>query len=109
MSLAEKTCVPCSGEASQLPADEREALLKQTPGWEVVEDGHWLYRKVTFKNFKQSLEFVNKVGEVAEKHSHHPDITFGWGYAEIKLQTHAIGGLHENDFIVAADINRIQD
>lgn len=109
MSLAEKTCVPCSGDSDSLNREEAENMLKQAPGWELSDDAAWLKKHVTFKNFKQSLAFVNKVGDIAEKHGHHPDITFGWGYCDIQLQTHKIGGLHENDFIVAADINQIQD
>ena len=61
-----------------------------------------------FNNFLESQSFVNKVGEIAEQEGHHPDIWFGWGYAKIKIQTHAINGLHESDFVLAAKVDRIE-
>lgn len=106
MTLAEKKCVPCEGGVEPLSRDEAQQKLSEVPGWE-IEDG-WLRRKFDFKDFKEALEFVNQVGEIAESEGHHPDIAFGWGYAEIKLQTHAIGGLHENDFIVAAKVDALE-
>ena len=66
-----------------------------------------LEKKFTFKNFIDSQNFINKVGEISEKEEHHPDISFGWGYAKIKISTHAIEGLSENDFILAAKIDQI--
>ncbi len=100
-------CVPCEGGVSALSAAEAQGLLAQTPGWEIAEAGTVILRRFKFKNFKQSLAFVNQVGEIAEKEGHHPDITFGWGYAEILLTTHAIKGLHSNDFIMASKINAL--
>lgn len=82
-------------------------MLKKVPGWELANGGKAIKRRFEFKNFKQALAFVNKVGEIAEAEDHHPDISFGWGYAEFLLWTHAIGGLHENDFIMASKINAI--
>ncbi len=108
MSLAQQQCVPCEGGVSALSADEATQMLGQTPGWEIIENHRWLKRKFTFSNFAKALAFVNAVGAIAEDKKHHPDITFGWGYCDIRLQTHAIGGLHENDFIVAAAINDIE-
>ena len=105
--LDQKKCVPCEGGISPLSAAEAQKLLADVPGWEFAKEGKAIARKFKFKNFKQALAFVNKVGEVAESEGHHPDITFGWGYADIVLQTHSIGGLHENDFIVASKINNI--
>jgi len=104
-SLDGKKCVPCEGGVTALTADQVAAMLKEVPGWELANAGKAIHRKFTFKNFKQALAFVNKVGDIAESEGHHPDITFGWGYADILLWTHAIGGLHENDFIVASKIN----
>ena len=66
-----------------------------------------LYKKYEFKNFLESQIFINKVGEISENEGHHPDISFGWGYAEIKITTHAIEGLSENDFILAAKIDQL--
>ena len=98
---------PLRGGISPLSAAEAQKLLADVPGWEFAKEGKAIARKFKFKNFKQALAFVNKVGEVAESEGHHPDITFGWGYADIVLQTHSIGGLHENDFIVSSKINNI--
>ena len=103
--LSQKKCVPCEGGLSPLSRAEAEKMLKEIPGWEIASDGKSIKRRFTFKNFKQALAMVNKAGDIAEAEGHHPDITFGWGYAEFKLWTHAIGGLHENDFIMASKIN----
>lgn len=74
--------------------------------WNVLENKK-LNRKFSFKDFKEALTFVNNVGEIAEKEGHHPDIEFGWGYANITLTTHAVSGLSINDFILAAKIDKI--
>ena len=73
----------------------------------VDEKDYYIIKNFTFNNFLESQSFVNKVGEIAEQEGHHPDIWFGWGYAKIKIQTHAINGLHESDFVLAAKIDRI--
>lgn len=109
MSLTGKKCVPCEGGVKPLSAEEIKQLLAKVSGWEVSEGNTKISKRYAYSNFKKSLAFVNKVGEIAETEKHHPDITFGWGYAVIELQTHAINGLHENDFIVAAKINEISD
>ena len=105
--LTQKKCVPCEGGLSPLSADQAKALLKDVPGWELTNGGKAIKRRFTFKDFQSALDFVNKAGEIAEAEGHHPDITFGWGYAECMLWTHAIGGLHENDFIMASKINNL--
>lgn len=107
MALDEKTCVPCRGGIPPMGEAEARRMLEDIPGWKLTSDHAMLKRKFEFKNFKTALNFVNKVGEIAEKEGHHPDITFGWGYADISIYTHKIGGLHENDFILAAKINAI--
>ncbi len=86
-----------------LPA-EIERLHLSVPYWQVV-DGERLSRSFKFKNFKEALTLVDRVGEVAEAEQHHPEISFGWGRATIEIWTHAIGGLTENDFILAAKID----
>jgi 4a-hydroxytetrahydrobiopterin dehydratase len=86
---------------------EAKAFAKQTPGWELAPKAHHISRTFKFDDFKASLDFVNKVGAIAEAEGHHPDIEFGWGYANIKTFTHKIDGLHENDFILAAKIDKI--
>ena len=106
-SLDGKKCVPCEGGVTALSQADAKRLLTEVDGWEFAKEGKAISRRFKFKNFKQAIAFVNKVGDIAESEGHHPDITFGWGYAEILLWTHAIGGLHENDFIVASKINKI--
>jgi 4a-hydroxytetrahydrobiopterin dehydratase len=107
--LAGKTCTPCRGGIPPLPPEEAAGFMGDVPGWTLGDDARRLMREFKFKNFRQALAFVNQVGEIAEAEGHHPDIAFGWGYARITLYTHKIGGLHENDFIVAAKINQVED
>ena len=104
--LTEKSCVPCRGGVPPLAEDDAKSLLAQTPGWELRE-GKRIERTFKFKNFREAIGFVDRVGGLAEEEGHHPDITFGWGYATIALHTHKIKGLHENDFIMAAKINAL--
>jgi 4a-hydroxytetrahydrobiopterin dehydratase len=103
-SFAGKHCVPCHGGVPRLKGGEIEPLLAQLQGWRVVEEHH-LSKEYKFKNFADALAFVNRVGGVAESEGHHPDIEFGWGYARLKIYTHAIDGLSESDFILAARID----
>jgi 4a-hydroxytetrahydrobiopterin dehydratase len=105
--LASKTCTPCKGGIPPLTPDEATAFLGNVPGWNLENDSRRLERSFKFRNFAAALEFVNRVGEIAEAERHHPDVAFGWGYARVTLFTHKIGGLHENDFIVAAKINQV--
>ena len=105
MDLTAKKCVACEGDVSPLNRAEAEVLLKQVPGWALSEDAAAIMRTYSFKNFAQALAFVNKVGAVAESEGHHPDIELGWGRVKITLTTHAIKGLSENDFIVAAKVD----
>jgi 4a-hydroxytetrahydrobiopterin dehydratase len=105
--LAGKQCVPCKGGVEPLKGQALSDLVKQLKdGWQVVDDRH-LEKEYKFKNFKQALEFVNKVGEIAESQGHHPDIFLAWGKVKLMLWTHKIGGLHENDFILAAKADAI--
>lgn len=100
--LAAKHCVPCRGDTPPLPVAERERLLRELgSGWE-VQDGHHLFKQYEFENFAEALAFVNRVGDVAEAEGHHPDIYLAWGKAGIKIWTHAIDGLTESDFVLAA-------
>jgi len=102
--LLEKHCVPCHGGVPRLTGEEIGPLLAQLEGWEAV-GGHHLSKEYKFENFADALAFVNRVGEVAEAEGHHPDISFGWGYTRIEIHTHAIDGLSESDFILAARID----
>ena len=103
-SLASKHCVPCHGGVPRLKGEEIEPLLAQLEGWRVVEEQH-LSKEYKFRNFADALAFVNRAGAVAESEGHHPDIEFGWGYVRLKIYTHAIDGLSESDFILAARID----
>src|SRR5581483_4915632 len=104
--LASRTCVPCRGNIPALKGNELASLHEQLPAWKVVNEHH-LTRTFTFPDFKQALDFVNRVGAVAEEQGHHPDIVLTWGKAEITLWTHKVDGLTESDFIMAAKIDRL--
>ena len=108
--LLDKKCVPCEGGVMPFDISEIHKYQKKVDGWEIIknkEEIFFLSKKFEFENFLKSQDFVNEVGKVSEKEGHHPDIYFGWGYAEIKVTTHAIKGLSENDFILAAKIDKI--
>jgi 4a-hydroxytetrahydrobiopterin dehydratase len=105
-TLVNKACVPCHGGISALTRPEAEKMLGQLlEGWEIVEDGKAIRREFKFPDFYRTMSFVNAVAHIANREDHHPDIECGWGYCRIRYQTHAIGGLHENDFICAAKID----
>ena len=105
-SLAEKTCTPCRGGVPPLTQEEAQRLHGQALEWQLADNAHRIARRFSFRDFREALKFVEKVGEIAESEGHHPDIEFGWGYATISLQTKKIKGLHENDFIMATKIDR---
>src|SRR5579872_2369943 len=105
--LADKTCIPCRGGTPPLKGEELKTLQRSTPDWTVVNEHH-LEREFRFPDFKQALDFVNRVGDVAEEQGHHPDILLTWGKAAITLWTHSVNGLTESDFIMAAKIDRLQ-
>ena len=102
--LAERHCVPCRGGVPPLAGEDIEVLLAQLEAWEVV-NGHHLQKTYRFEDFRESLDFVRRIGEVAEQQGHHPDICFGWGKAEVTIWTHKIDGLTESDFVLAAKID----
>ncbi len=105
--LAQKKCVPCRGGTPPLSTDQVKEYLGAVPQWTVSADGKRISRTFTFKDFVQAMKFVNKVAEVAEAQGHHPDIHIHWNKVELELWTHAIGGLHENDFVMAARTDRL--
>ena len=108
--LKDKKCVPCEGGAIPFDISEIHKYQKKVDGWDILKDmkeKFFLNKRFNFNNFIESQEFINKVGEISEVEGHHPDISFGWGYAEIKITTHAIEGLSENDFILAAKIDQL--
>jgi 4a-hydroxytetrahydrobiopterin dehydratase len=106
MSLAEKHCVPCRGGVPPLTGEELRKMQAQVSGWQVVDDHH-LSKTYTFSDFRSALDFVNRVGAVAEEQGHHPDLYLAWGKVEVKTWTHKIDGLTESDFILAAKIDRL--
>jgi 4a-hydroxytetrahydrobiopterin dehydratase len=104
--LAERECVPCRGGVPPMNGAEIEKLLPQLEGWQVIDEHH-LQKLYRFKDFRASLEFVNRMGNLAEQQGHHPDICFGWGKAEVTIWTHKIDGLSESDFVLAAKIDKL--
>ncbi|MBI2984155.1 MAG: 4a-hydroxytetrahydrobiopterin dehydratase [Candidatus Kerfeldbacteria bacterium] len=109
MELHKKRCVPCEGGEPPLTPEQIERLKPQVSGWEVTTVDHHpsLAKSFTFKDFADSIAFVNKVRDVAETEGHHPDLHIHWNKVRVENWTHAIGGLHENDFILAAKIDRL--
>ena len=108
--LIKKKCLSCEGGVIPFDISEIHKYQKKVDGWNIIKndkDIFLLEKKFNFKNFLDSQSFINKVGEISENEGHHPDISFGWGYAKIKIFTHAIQGLAESDFILAAKIDQL--
>jgi len=105
-NLEDKKCVPCEGGVQPLKDNKLNDYIEQIDNWQVIDEHH-IIKKFKFPNFKSALNFVNKVGDLAEQENHHPDLLLGWGKVEITLFTHAINGLSENDFILAKKIDLI--
>lgn len=105
--LANQKCVPCEGGIPPLKGVElnnlKTQLDQEAPGWELLNAKH-LRKSFTFPDFRAALKFVNKVGAIAEREGHHPNIEFGWGFVRVLLWTHAIDGLSDSDFFLAAKI-----
>ena len=108
MDLAQKKCVACEGGAQPMTPMEATALLTHLKGWTLAKDFKKISKKFTFKNFVEAMAFAQKITPIAEAEGHHPDLALGWGRVEVELTTHAIGGLSENDFILAAKIDKLQ-
>ena len=108
--LLKKKCKPCEGGITPFEIKEIHKYQKKVDGWDVLKGDkniYYLQKIFKFEDFKRSLDFINNVGNISEEEGHHPDINFGWGYAKINITTHAIEGLSENDFILAAKIDKI--
>ncbi len=106
--LIDKKCVPCEGGTLPFTREEAERYLAEVPGWELRDDEHKITKTFSFKNFAEAIAFVNRVAALAEAEGHHPDIRlFSYKKVEITLSTHAIGGLSENDFIMAAKVGDV--
>ena len=106
--LTEKKCEPCEGKVKAMDIRQANEYLKNTPGWKLDENNQSIYREFMAKNFMTAINFMNKVAQIAENENHHPDFHLtDYRHLKIYLSTHAIGGLSENDFIVAAKINQL--
>ena len=108
--LSEKKCKPCEGGVIPFDISEIHKYQKKIDGWDVVKNEKGIFfleKNFKFKNFLESQKFVNEVGKISEEENNHPEILFGWAYAKINITTHAIEGLSENDFILAAKIDKI--
>ena len=104
--LSQKHCVPCEGGTLPLPDNAIAEYSRSTPEWKVL-DSKKITREFKFKDFKAAMAFINNVAEIAETEGHHPDMYIFYNLVRLELTTHAIGGLSENDFIVAAKIDAI--
>lgn len=114
MELSEKKCKPCEGGVKPMSSDQIEEMLRKIPGWnleetlEVTSTGiDIIYRNFIFKNYYQTIAFVNAIAWMAHQENHHPDLEVGYNYCKVRYSTHAIQGLSENDFICAAKINNL--
>lgn len=107
MDLAKKKCVPCEAGVPPFTKEEAEKLLSQVSGWHLSGDAKHISKEYHFENFLEAVGFANKITAVAEEEGHHPDLSIGWGRVGVELSTHAIKGLSENDFILAAKIDKI--
>lgn len=107
IDLKQKHCVPCEGGMPPLTKEQIAHYAPNTPAWKVAADDKKLTREFKFKDFKEAMAFINKVAEIAEAENHHPDIHLFYNLVRFELNTHAIGGLSENDFILAAKIDAV--
>jgi 4a-hydroxytetrahydrobiopterin dehydratase len=105
--LDAKTCTPCRGGIPPLTPQEAERFHAHVPQWELRDEARRIERSFQLRNFREALAIVQQVGELAEAEGHHPDIRFGWGFVSVVMQTKKIKGMHENDFIMAAKIDRL--
>ena len=105
--LAEKSCTPCRGGVPPLTEEQAAAYHAQAPEWALLDEAKRIERTYRFRNFAEAARFVERAAALAEAEGHHPDIGFGWGYAKVSLHSKKIKGLHENDFIMAAKLDRL--
>jgi len=109
MELSDKRCVPCGGGVPVMGTQEAEGFVALVPGWTLEEEAKGIRREFRFRNFAEAMRFALQVGEIAEAEGHHPDLSVGWGYCTVRFRTHSIRGLHQNDFIMAAKVNRLPE
>ena len=105
--LTARHCKPCEGGVDPMGLDRAKTLLEQIPGWQLSKSGGTISRRVAFKNFYQTVAFINAMAWIANAEDHHPDFSAGYNYCAVSFTTHAIDGLSENDFICAAKINEL--
>ncbi len=109
MDFAAKSCTPCEGGVPRMTSGEADAALGSVEGWEALEGGAKIHRRFGFRDFAEAMRFVNALAKVAESEGHHPDFCVHYATVDVTLFTHAIGGLSENDFIVAAKLGRLPE
>lgn len=107
--LMAKRCVPCEGGVAPMDADAARAMLGQLNDWELNESGKEIARTYKFKNYYETMAFVNALAWIAHREDHHPDLLVGYNRVQVRFSTHSIGGLSENDFICAAKIDGLMD
>jgi len=107
MKLVDVKCTPCQAGIPHISRDQAVQYLKEINEWKLVENATKLKKDFKFRDFLTALSFVNKISQLCEKEGHHPDIAFGWGYVHVFFYTHKIKGLHKNDFVMAAKVDRI--
>ena len=107
MDLAQNRCKPCESGMPPATKEEAEKLIQRVVGWKLSGDGKHISKEFKFENFLEAMGFANKITAIAEEEGHHPDLSIGWGRVGVELTTHAIKGLSENDFILAAKIEKI--
>lgn len=107
-NLTQKRCQPCEGIGKALSQEEAQAYLKDVARWQIDGAGKMIFREYVMKNFMAAVRLINKIAEIAEVENHHPDLHLaGYRKLRVELSTHALGGLSENDFILAAKINEL--
>lgn len=107
MDLSSKKCIPCEAGVAPFTREQAIAMLEEVPTWTLSDDARRISREFAFKDFAGAMAFANQVAAIAESEGHHPDLSVSWGKLRVELSTHAIGGLSENDFILAAKISMI--
>lgn len=105
--LRKQSCVPCTKGSPPLPPEKFATLSEELSGWE-IEGGKRLTKTYVFRNYADALNWVNEISEIAEEENHHPDVFLAWGRVRLEVSTHAIGALHQNDFILAAKIDKLE-
>ena len=103
----DKHCIPCEGGEPPLPDAKEDEFMNEVQGWILLRDGtHKIRRQFKLKTFKEAMKFVNRIADIADSEGHHPDIYIFYNKVQLDLFTHAVGGLSENDFIMASKINK---